>query len=57
MTTVITDAPDDPCEMNTCSIYAECIADSDSPSNYTCACKVGFEGDGVSCYGKSLEKR
>jgi hypothetical protein len=44
------DAPDDPCELNSCSIYAECITDSDYPNNYTCACKVGFEGDGYTCY-------
>ena len=43
---------DDPCESNTCSIYAECVADSEMPTNYSCVCKVGFEGDGFNCYGK-----
>jgi hypothetical protein len=43
--------PDDPCESNTCSIYAECVADLEMPMNYSCACKVGFEGDGFNCYG------
>lgn len=42
---------DDPCDYNTCSIYAECIADSESPTNYTCLCKGGFDGDGTNCYG------
>lgn len=44
------DATDDPCETNSCSIYAECIADLDAPNNYTCVCKVGFEGDGFNCF-------
>ena len=44
--------PDDPCESNTCSIYAECVADIEMPTNYSCACIVGFEGDGFNCYGK-----
>ena len=42
---------DDPCDYNTCSIYAECVADYDSPNNYTCICKGGFEGDNSNCYG------
>lgn len=42
---------DDPCELNSCSIYAECIADNEMPTNYSCVCKVGFEGDGFNCYG------
>lgn len=46
------DGREDPCEMNSCSIYAECIADLDAANNYTCACKVGFQGDGFNCYGK-----
>jgi hypothetical protein len=40
---------DDPCESNSCSIYAECVADSEVPANYSCVCKVGFEGDGYTC--------
>lgn len=48
------DGHDDPCEMNSCSIYAECIPDSDAPNNYSCACKVGFQGDGFNCYGMFL---
>lgn len=44
------DAQDDPCEANSCSIYAECMTDPDAPNNYTCVCKVGFEGDGFNCY-------
>lgn len=47
------DASDDPCEVNSCSIYAECMTDQDAPNNYTCVCKVGFEGDGFNCYGES----
>lgn len=45
------DGHEDPCEMNSCSIYAECIIDPEAQNNYTCACKVGFEGDGFNCYG------
>lgn len=47
---LILDIADDPCESNSCSIYAECIRDSDAPNKYTCLCKVGFDGDGYSCY-------
>ena len=46
----LSDIADDPCESNSCSIYAECVSDEDAPENYTCICKVGFEGDGFSCY-------
>lgn len=45
---------DDPCELNDCSIYAECIPDESSEKRYRCSCKPGFEdrlGDGTNCYG------
>jgi hypothetical protein len=45
------DSSEDPCELNSCSIYAECVADYDAPNNYSCICKVGFEGDGFNCDG------
>jgi nidogen (entactin) len=44
------DADDDPCETNACSVYAECIADYEARGNYSCMCKVGFEGDGFNCH-------
>jgi hypothetical protein len=44
------DGNEDPCQLNSCSIYAECIKDTDAPNNHTCACKFGFEGDGFNCY-------
>ena len=43
---------EDPCAMNACSVYAECLVDYEAPKNHTCACKVGFDGDGANCYGK-----
>ena len=42
---------DDPCEANgACSIYAECLVDFEAEGNYTCMCKVGFNGDGFQCH-------
>jgi nidogen (entactin) len=41
----------DPCLQNSCSIYAECVVDYNVASlNYSCLCKVGFEGDGQTCF-------
>lgn len=45
------DSPDHPCEVNRCSVYAECTTDFEAPEKYVCSCKAGFEGDGFNCYG------
>ncbi len=46
------ESSDDPCDANSCSVYAECVTDLEQTSNYSCLCKVGFEGNGFDCYGK-----
>jgi hypothetical protein len=38
-----------PCESNDCSIYAECVVDSEADIGYYCQCKPGFDGDGKDC--------
>jgi hypothetical protein len=43
------DQKPDPCDTNECSVYAECIVESDSSNGYYCQCKPGFEGDGNTC--------
>jgi hypothetical protein len=48
------DVQDDPCEVNHCSIYAECTPDVNSDRGYTCSCRIGYDGDGVTCYGKQF---
>jgi hypothetical protein len=45
------ESSDDPCQGNTCNVYAECVTDLEQAGNYTCLCKVGFEGNGYDCYG------
>ena len=45
----LADIASDPCESNTCSLYAECVRDPDAPHGHHCLCAVGFAGDGHSC--------
>ena len=47
-----TDAPEDLCELNKCSIHAECIMDAEAPEGYLCVCRLGYDGNGFNCYGK-----
>ena len=37
------------CESSNCSIYAECVVDSESDDGFYCQCKPGFDGDGYDC--------
>ena len=39
----------DPCDSNTCSVFAECVADQESENGYYCQCKPGFDGAGNEC--------
>lgn len=39
-----------PCANSECSIYAECVVDSETAEGYYCQCKPGFDGDGEECY-------
>jgi len=39
-----------PCQANKCSLYAECVVDSETDEGYYCQCKPGFDGDGEECY-------
>ena len=43
------DTTPNPCDLNECSIYAECVLDADSENGYYCQCKPGFDGDGKEC--------
>jgi hypothetical protein len=45
------DQTPNPCDTNECSVYAECIVESQSENGngYYCQCKPGFEGDGNQC--------
>jgi len=44
----------DECATNNggCSALADC---SDTPGSYTCTCKPGYTGDGVSCTGRQVK--
>ena len=46
----------DECAANNggCSTNADCI---NTIGSFTCACKVGYAGDGVNCTGKSSESK
>jgi hypothetical protein len=39
-----------PCQANKCSLYAECVVDSETDEGYYCQCKPGFDGDGEECH-------
>lgn len=41
----------DECEMEPCSVYANCFS---TDGSYHCICKEGFIGDGFDCEGKQL---
>ena len=43
----------DECISNPCHANAEC---KDGINSYTCKCKEGFNGDGISCTGNSHYK-
>ena len=40
-------------ELHNCSKYAEC---NDTNGSFTCTCKSGYKGDGVTCTGISKSK-
>ena len=39
----------DPCNLNDCSVFAECAADEGDEQGYHCNCKAGFDGNGTVC--------
>ena len=43
----------DECISNPCDTNAEC---KDAINSYTCKCKEGFTGDGISCIGNLHEQ-
>lgn len=43
------DPTPNPCDLNDCSPYAECVPDEGAANGYYCQCKAGFDGEGRTC--------